>query len=98
MTLESNRAVTLIPKKGPNIISNFRLVSVVGVIPKIESVPTLSTIANLASFLSVAGPVVESRVQVDVVYLYFMKAFDKVPHHIFLNKLMSSGISPQLIQ
>ena len=57
-----------------------------------------STVTNLASFLEVAGPAVESCGQVDVVYLDFQKAFDKLPHHLFLKKLPNFGFSAELIK
>ena len=35
--------------------------------------------------------------QLDVIYLYFMKAFDTVPHKRLLNKISSYGIDKQTL-
>lgn len=56
-----------------------------------------STTSNLCAFLSVAGPLVEKQGQMDVIYLDFQKAFDKLPHHLLLRKLPKFGFSPRLI-
>ena len=56
-----------------------------------------STVTNLASFLEVTGPAVEGCEQVDTIYLDFQKAFDKLPHLQFLEKLQSFGFSSELI-
>ena len=35
---------------------------------------------------------VDKRLPVDVVYLHFSKAFDKVPHNRLINKIKAHGI------
>jgi hypothetical protein len=40
---------------------------------------------------------VDNRSQVDVVYLDFSKAFDKISHAVLLSKLVSFGFSSHLI-
>ncbi len=39
---------------------------------------------------------IEKRCQLDTIYLYFQKAFDRVPHHDLLCKLKALGISGKL--
>ena len=48
--------------------------------------------SNLLSFLESVSANVDAKLNVDTVYLYFAKAFDKVPHERLLRKLKAHGI------
>lgn len=48
---------------------------------------------NLVAFLQDSVKAVESQGQVDVIYFDFAKAFDKMPHHILLEKTRAYGIN-----
>ena len=49
-------------------------------------------------FLEYVTHAVDSGKPVDVIYLDFQKAFDKVPHARLLNKLLAHGISGKTLQ
>ena len=61
--------------------------------------PRKSCLSNLLEFLDVTDAV-DSGKPVDVIYLDFQKAFDKVPHVRLLNKLLAvaHGISGKILQ
>ena len=48
---------------------------------------------NLLEYLDVLTKLVDTGYSVDVIYLDFAKAFDKVPHQRLLAKLSGHGIS-----
>ena len=48
--------------------------------------------SNLLSFLETVTSLVDSKENVDAIYLDLAKAFDKVPHHRLLRKLEAHGI------
>ena len=52
-----------------------------------------SCLTNLLEFLEYVTDAVEHGKPVDVMYLDFQKAFDKVPHQRLLAKLKAYGIS-----
>ena len=52
-----------------------------------------SCLTNLLDFLHDIYEMYEERRAVDIIYLDFQKAFDKVPHRKLLNKVESHGIS-----
>lgn len=52
---------------------------------------------NLVSFMDFVSPVVETRGQVDVIYLDLAKAFDRVSHGFLLDKLSILGLSGNLL-
>ena len=49
-------------------------------------------------YLEYVTDAVDSGKPVDVIYLDFQKAFDKVPHARLLNKLLAHGISGKILQ
>jgi len=55
-----------------------------------------SCLTNLLTFLDKVTSYMDSGKDVDVVFLDFAKAFDKVPHQRLLQKLMSHGITGKL--
>jgi len=60
--------------------------------------PRKSCLTNLLEFLEYVTHAVDSGKPVDVIYLDFQKAFDKVPHARLLNKLLAHGISGKILQ
>ena len=60
--------------------------------------PRKSCLTNLLKFLEYVTDAVDSGKPVDVIYLEFQKAFDKVPHARLLNKLLAHGISGKILQ
>jgi hypothetical protein len=52
-----------------------------------------STVTNLIEFTSYVLNCMENGVQVDAIYTYFSKAFDKVSHRLLLRKLAKLGFS-----
>ena len=52
---------------------------------------------NLIEYLNTLSKLVDEGYNVDVIYLDFAKAFDKVPHQRLLQKLEGLGISGNLI-
>jgi len=57
-----------------------------------------SCLTNLLEFLEYVTKAVDHGKPVDVIYLDFQKAFDKVPHVRLLNKLEAHGISGNVSQ
>ena len=53
--------------------------------------------SNLLAFLDRISHCVENGDNVDVIYLDFAKAFDKVPHHRLKLKLRAHGISGKIL-
>lgn len=56
---------------------------------------TVTNLGILTDFFHLRN--VKISLQIDVMNINFSKAFDKVDHHILLNKLKSMGISEDLI-
>jgi len=52
-----------------------------------------SCLTNILTFLDKVTSYIDSEFDVDVIFLDFAKAFDKVPHQRLLSKLKSHGIS-----
>ena len=57
-----------------------------------------SCLSNLLEFLEFVTSYVDKGVPVDVIYLDFQKAFDKVPHLRLLEKVKSMGIEGEIYQ
>ena len=57
-----------------------------------------SCLTNLLDFYNEVYNVYDETKAVDVIYLDFQKAFDKVPHQRLLNKLKSHGIEGKLLK
>ena len=57
-----------------------------------------SCLTNLLEYLETLTKLIDEGHSVDVVYLDFSKAFDKVPHARLASKLKSSGIDGQFLQ
>ena len=55
-----------------------------------------SCLTNLLDFLENVTNLVDKGIPVDVIYLDFQKAFDKVPHQRLLYKLRKFGVSEQV--
>jgi len=56
-----------------------------------------SCLTNLLEFLEYVTDAVDHGKPVDVIYLDFQKAFDKVSHHRLLAKLRAHGISGSIL-
>ena len=56
-----------------------------------------STTAQLLQVLQEIGEMLDTRIQIDLVYLDFAKAFDRVDHRLLVNKLKNFGISGTLL-
>ena len=56
-----------------------------------------STTLQLLNLLDLWTSSLDNGHQTDVIYMYFQKAFDKVPHKHLISKLASYGISQQII-
>jgi len=54
--------------------------------------------SNLLSFLDRVSEGVDAGKVIDVIYLDFAKAFDKVPHQRLLYKLEKYGVGVKLLQ
>jgi hypothetical protein len=57
-----------------------------------------STVTNLCPFTQFVAQCFDARLQVDVVYTDFSKAFDRLDHRILLCKLREFGLSESLLQ
>ena len=57
-----------------------------------------SCLTNILSFLDKVTSSIDSGSSIDVVFLDFAKAFDKVPHQRLLSKLKSHGISGKVFK
>ena len=57
-----------------------------------------SCLTNLLIFLNFSGKMLDSAKAVDVLYLDFQKAFDKVPHNLLIVKLQSYGFNSSIIE
>ena len=57
-----------------------------------------SCLTNLLSFLEEVTERLDATNSIDVVYLDFAKAFDKVPHKRLINKVRSFGIRGELLR
>ena len=55
-----------------------------------------SCLTNLLTFLESLTYHVDQGLPVDVLYLDFSKAFDKVPHQRLISKLRAHGIGPEI--
>ena len=55
-----------------------------------------SCLTNLLSFLDKVTDYVNEGTNIDIIYLDFAKAFDKVPHHRLLQKLKAHGINGKI--
>ena len=53
---------------------------------------------SLLSFLEEVTEKLDAKNSIDVVYLDFAKAFDKVPHKRLINKVRSFGIGGELLR
>ena len=58
----------------------------------------MSCLTNLFEFLEKVTLNLDDGKPVDVIYLDFAKAFDKVPHQRLFVKLLSHGIGGQVLQ
>ena len=54
-----------------------------------------STVLQLLNVMDIWTKALDD--EIDIIYMDFQKAFDKVPHHKILIKLHSYGIHPELI-
>ena len=55
-----------------------------------------SSLTNLLTFLESHTYHVDQGLPVDVLYVDFSKAFDKVPHQRLISKLRAHGIGPEI--
>ena len=55
-----------------------------------------SCATQMVDFVHTLGKSLDNKIQIDVLYLDFSKAFDSVPHHLLLHKMKSFGINGQL--
>ncbi|PIC15799.1 hypothetical protein B9Z55_022637 [Caenorhabditis nigoni] len=56
-----------------------------------------STVTNMMETLNDWTNIIENKGQVDVIYLDFSKAFDKIPHDRLLNKLLQLKLNAHLL-
>jgi hypothetical protein len=56
-----------------------------------------STTSQLPQVLHEIGKSLDQRIQTDILYLDFSKAFDKVDHKLLLKKLSNFGICGNLL-
>ena len=57
-----------------------------------------SCLTNLLDFLEVVTRCLDERKPVDIVYLDFAKAFDKVPHKRLIRKIQAHGIDGNMLR
>ena len=55
-----------------------------------------SCLTNLLQFLETVTDCIDKWFSVDIIYLDFQKAFDKVPHHRLMHKLTVHGIGGKI--
>ena len=60
--------------------------------------PGISTVTNLIEALNIWSEALSHGLPVDIIYLDFEKAFDKVPHERLLNQLYRYGIRGSLLE
>ena len=60
--------------------------------------PARSVTTNLLEFFERATAEVDKGNPMDIVYLDFTKAFDKVPHGLLVNKLKAHGIKGRVLE
>ena len=60
--------------------------------------PKKSCVSNLLSCLEYVTQSIDNKIPVDLIYLDFSKAFDKVPHQRLLLKMESLGIAPMILR
>jgi len=60
--------------------------------------PGRSCATNLVRFMDKVSQAVDEGESVDILYLDFAKAFDKVPHKRLINKLRGKGIDPDTVR
>jgi hypothetical protein len=60
--------------------------------------PKLSTATNLLEYIDIVSNAINKGSGVDVIYLDFAKAFDRVPHQRMILKLKSLGINGSLLK
>ena len=60
--------------------------------------PQLSTVTNLLEYIDIISGALYTGFSVDVIYLDFAKAFDRVPHKRLVLKLASIGIAGSLLK
>ena len=101
--------VTPIHKKGnKKLTSNFRPVSLTSMVGKLLErlinqaiikdtqhgfLPKRSCQTNLLLYLELLTSCIDKGLDIDVLYLDFAKAFDKVPHKRLLKKVQAHGVS-----
>ena len=74
-------------------LQNFNLIS-----PQQHGfMPKLSTVTNLLEHIDIISGALNKGFSVDVIYLDFAKAFDRVPHKRLVLKLASIGITGSLL-
>ena len=56
-----------------------------------------SCLTNLLQFLETVTDYINKGYPVDVIYLDFQKAFDKVPHRMLIHKLTAHGIGGKVL-
>lgn len=99
---ENYRAIasqSVIPKLVENLMSNHIMFHASSKINHFQHgfVPRRSTTTNLASFCHHALSALENGSQLDVLYVDFSKAFDKVDHLLLLSKLRNLGLADLII-
>ena len=57
----------------------------------------LSTVTNLLQYIDIISGALDKKYSIDVIYLDFAKAFDRVPHSRMVLKLKSIGITGSLL-
>ena len=96
---EWKEAIILLFKKGSrNKSENYRPVSLTSVICKLleRLIKARSCLTNMLCFLEEITKWIDVGSPVDIIYLDFQKAFDKVPHQRLLLKLKAHGIGDSI--
>jgi len=57
----------------------------------------ISCLTNLLEFTEYIAKSVDKREPMDIIFLDFQKAFDKVPHTRLINKLKACGINDKIV-